>query len=352
MATSTTDAARPSALSPARANTLRAIALALTIGSVIVLSPYVPWLVLAGWTAALATPWVDRLAPRRDRRRTAAAMVTLAILAMVAGPAIATGAALWADARSMIRDALATGTGRAALELVIAEQQTPSDAIRVLSSPEALVAWLRSTGPEGWSMATDVVGAAGEIALGLVVFLAGTYVGLVEGRRAFAWAVAHVPLERRDVRRLADAFVETGRGLLVGLGLTGLVQAVLAGGAYAAIGVQRALVLGFLTFFASFIPTIGTGLVWGPVVIGLWITGRRGEALAMLAWNGLVVSTIDNLLRPVLARVGKVDMHVLLLLVSMVGGLVALGPWGILLGPLVVRLLIEALRIVVPSAPP
>ncbi|AKF05094.1 AI-2E family transporter [Sandaracinus amylolyticus] len=350
MATST-DAPRPSTLSPARSNTLRAIAVALTIASAIVLSPYVPWLVLAGWTAALATPWVDRLAPRRDRRRTAAAMVTLAILVIAAGPAIATGAAMWADARELLREARATGTGRAALELVISEQQAPHDPLRLVSSPEALVAWLRSSGPEAWSVATDVVGAAGQIALGLVVFLAGTYVGLVEGRRAFAWAVAHLPLARRDVRRLADAFVETGRGLLVGLGLTGLVQAVLAGGAYAVIGIERALVLAFLTFFASFLPTIGTGLVWGPVVIGLWITGRRGEAIGMLAWNALVVSTIDNLLRPVLARVGKVDMHVLLLLVSMVGGLVALGPWGILLGPLVVRLLIEAMRIAMPSAP-
>lgn len=345
----TQSADAPRSERPARDHTVRVIALALTAGSAIVIWPYLPWLVLAGWTAALATPLVDRLAPRRDRRRTAAALVTLAIVTLVAAPMIATGTALWMDARELIRDALATGTGRRALELVLSEEQVPGDAARMFSSPEAMVRWLRSGGPETWSLASDVASAAGQIALGVVVFLAGTYVGLVEGRRAFAWALAHAPLARRDARRLAGAFVETGRGLLVGLGLTGLVQGVLAGGAYAAIGVQRALVLGFLTFFASFIPTVGTGIVWAPVVLGLWITGRRGEAIAMLAWNALVVSTVDNLLRPVLARVGKVDMHVLVLLVSMVGGLVAIGPWGILLGPLVVRLLIEAMRIAAPE---
>ena len=341
----------PAPLAPAEARAHGAITLVLVVASVILLAPYLPWLVLAAWTAALATPVVDRLAPHRSRRRAAAAMVTLLIVALVAAPLIAIGLALWDEVRSLVRDAAATGTGRRALELFIAENRIDAPPAE-LASPEGAVRMLRQSGPETWSLASEMVSGAGRVALGLVVFLGGTYVGLVRGRRAYAWLLTHAPLARRDARRLAGAFVETGRGLVVGLGLTGLVQGVLAGIAYTAIGIERALVLAFLTFFASFVPTVGTGVVWLPVVIGLWITDRRGEALALFGWSALVVSTVDNVLHPVLTRVGRVDMHVLVLLVSMLGGLVVMGPWGLLLGPLMVRLTLEGVRIVSPSATP
>lgn len=334
-------------LAPAQARAHRAITIALVAASLVLLGPYLPWLVLAIWTAALATPVVDRLAPRRDRRRAAAATVTLLIVVLVAAPLVGLGVALWNDARALLQDAMASGTGRRAIEVVLSEARMEEPA-EGLASPEGALRAIRHGGPETWSFASEMVAGAARIALGIVVYLAGTYVGLVQGRRALAWGLAHVPLARRDARRLAAAFVETGRGLLVGFGLTGLAQAALAGIAYAVVGIERALVLAFLTFFASFVPTVGTGVVWVPVAIGLWITGRKGEAIATLAWNALVVSTVDNLLRPVLARVGRVDMHVLLLLVSMLGGLVTMGGWGLLLGPLVVRLTLEGVRIVSP----
>jgi predicted PurR-regulated permease PerM len=345
---------------PESARAFRTILLALVIASAWIVWPYLPWLVLAGWSAALAMPLVDRLAPRRGGRRVAAAAVTSLIVVLVAVPTVLVGLSLWRDADQLLQEVRATGTGRRAIELLVADREAGGrrgggDVRSLVPRPEDAVRWMRRGGPEAWSMASDAVAAAAKIALGIVIYLAGTYVGLVQGRRAFAWLLTHVPLARRDARRLAAAYVETGRGLLVGIGLTGLIQGVIAGLAYVAIGMDRALVLGFLTFLASFVPTVGTGLVWLPVVLGLWLTGRPAEALAMLAWNALVVSTIDNVLRPVLSRFGRMDMHVLVLLVAMVGGLVVLGPWGVVMGPLVVRLTIEAIRIAspsVPSAPP
>ncbi len=84
---------------------------------------------------------------------------------------------------------------------------------------------------------------------------------LVDGVRYYRWIEDHAPLARERTRRLADAFNETGRGLFVSVGLTGLVQGILATVAYFALGVPRALVLGLLTCVASLIPSIGTALV-------------------------------------------------------------------------------------------
>ncbi|MDQ3031838.1 MAG: AI-2E family transporter [Myxococcota bacterium] len=337
------------ALRPAHARIFRALLAVLVIGSAWILWPYLPWLVLAGWTAALATPLVDRVAPRRDRRRTAAAIVTLVLVLLLALPTIGVAAMLLAETRVLLAELRATGTGQRALSALVSDVPVASASEAIDATPTAALQWLRIGGLRAWTFASDVVTAAWNVALGLVVFVAGTFVGLAQGRRAFAWGLAHVPLARRDARRFAAAFVETGRGLLIGIGLTGVAQAALAGAAYAVIGVDRAFALAFVTFFASFVPIVGTGVVWLPVAIGLWITGRQGEAIGLLLWSLLVVSTVDNVLRPVLARFGRIDMHVLLLLVSMVGGLVVLGGWGLLLGPLVVRLTIEAMRLAAPS---
>lgn len=338
-------------LTPAHAKIFRALLAVLVIGSAWILWPYLPWLVLAGWTAALATPLVDRIAPRRDRRRAAAAIVTLTLVLVLAVPAVGVSSMLLEDARSLLAELRATGTGQRALSVLVSVDVPPASARQAIdASPEAAMQWLRLGGLRAWALASDVVSAAWSVALGIIVFLAGTFVGLAQGRRAFAWGLAHVPLARRDARRFAAAFVETGRGLLIGIGLTGLVQAALAGAAFAVLGAPRALALAFLTFFASFVPIVGTGVVWLPVALGLWVTGRQSEAIGLLIWSVLVVSTIDNVLRPVLSRFGRIDMHVLPLLVSMVGGLVVLGGWGLLLGPLVLRLTIEALRLTWPSA--
>ena len=60
---------------------------------------------------------------------------------------------------------------------------------------------------------------------------------------------------------------------------------------------------------------------------------------------GIVVSTADNFVRPILSRYGSLRMPTFLLLTSMLGGLAIFGPWGVALGPLMVRLAVEGLEI-------
>jgi predicted PurR-regulated permease PerM len=74
------------------------------------------------------------------------------------------------------------------------------------------------------------------------------------------------------------------------------------------------------------------------------MSGRSTAAVAILV-VGLVVSTVDNFARPALSRYGKLRLPTYLLFVAMLGGLAAFGAWGILLGPLFVRLAVEALAL-------
>ncbi|HMA94385.1 MAG TPA: AI-2E family transporter, partial [Polyangiaceae bacterium] len=199
----------------------------------------------------------------------------------------------------------------------------------------------------GWTAlatARTIFGAATNVVVGMFIFAVGFYTFLIQGRRAWAWLLKRSPLPRSYGVRFGDAFVETGRGLLVGVGLTALVQGLLATVGYIALGVSHAAVLGVLTALAALIPSLGTGLVWVPVAGGLFLAGRTRDGVILLA-IGCVVSVIDNVIRPWLSRYGRLDLSALLLLVAMLGGISAFGGFGLLLGPLLVRLALEGLRL-------
>src|SRR5262249_32276476 len=125
-----------------------------------------------------------------------------------------------------------------------------------------------------------------------------------------------------------------------------LAQAIAMGIFLVAIGVPRALVLAEVTFFASFLPTLGTAGVWIPVAIGLALADHLVKG-AITARLGLVgVGRLDNVLRPALARWGKLELPVYLQILSVFGGIATFGAWGFLLGPLLIRMAKEALDIV------
>jgi predicted PurR-regulated permease PerM len=86
-------------------------------------------------------------------------------------------------------------------------------------------------------------------------------------------------------------------------------------------------------------------VVWGPVAVGLALTGRWGRAVIMTAIGVLVIGFADDMLRPLLSRHGSVQLPTFVLLVAMFGGLATVGGWGLLLGPLLVRLAVEAVSI-------
>jgi predicted PurR-regulated permease PerM len=99
-----------------------------------------------------------------------------------------------------------------------------------------------------------------------------------------------------------------------------------------------------LTTFAALIPSVGTGLVWAPLTALLFLSDRSGAGIALLVL-GSSISVVDNFVRPWLSRHGHLNLPTFVLFVSMLGGISAFGPWGLLLGPLAVRLSVEALAI-------
>lgn len=122
------------------------------------------------------------------------------------------------------------------------------------------------------------------------------------------------------------------RGVALGVVVTALVQSVLGGIGLAIVGVPYAAVLTAVMFMLA-VAQIGAGPVLACAVIWVFWKGDTGWGVALLVWT-IIVSTMDNFLRPMLIRKGA-DLPLLLIFVGVIGGLIAFGLVGIFIGPIV-----------------
>ena len=99
-----------------------------------------------------------------------------------------------------------------------------------------------------------------------------------------------------------------------------------------------ALLLGVATAVCSLIPFVGTMLVWLPAAIYLMATGHLWKGIILIIWGSVVVGTIDNIIRPLVIG-SRVELHPLLLLFSLLGGLQVFGFIGIFIGPVVISVI-------------
>jgi predicted PurR-regulated permease PerM len=306
----------------------------LCCGATYALLPLWAPLMLAAWTAILAAPLVNRASSLHRKRRAAA--ITTAVAAAILLPLGTVILFLSSSLLELIHRVAAAPEQGLALRNVLATN------VGIPSSIDAngIMTAIKEYG----AGALRILGATAEAAIGVTIFILATYTFLMSGKALWMWLLDHLPFPRGSMHRLANAFVETGRGLFLGIGATALLQGTVAGVGYYFLGVPQAAILGLLTVLAALIPSFGTALVWIPVAIGLFLTGRPVAGIAMLC-IGAVISTVDNFIRPALTRNGDLQLPTFLVFVAMLGGLAAFGGWGLVLGPLVVRLAVEGLEV-------
>src|SRR5690606_19678467 len=123
-----------------------------------------------------------------------------------------------------------------------------------------------------------------------------------------------------EARRLIDLAGRTVRGVVYGILGTALAQSVVAGVGFVIAGIPRAGLLTLLTFFLSIVP-VGPPLVWIPAAIWLYLNESIGWAVFMVAW-GIMVSSVDNVIKPMIISKGS-DIPFILILLGVLGGALA-----------------------------
>ena len=143
---------------------------------------------------------------------------------------------------------------------------------------------------------------------------------------------------------MLDSIAKTMRGALASLLFVPIVQGMLATVGYLVVGLPNALLWGGITTLFGFVPAAGTPLVWVPICIYLFVQGQIWQGVVLMVYGALVVSSIDNLLRPMFLR-GTARIHPLWSFLAILGGLMSFGALGLLVGPLILSLGVSALRI-------
>jgi len=147
------------------------------------------------------------------------------------------------------------------------------------------------------------------------------------------------PLKDRYTDKIFGKFASVVRATVKGNVIIAIIQGTIGGVMFWLIGIEAALLWGVLMALLSLLPAVGAALVWGPVAAFLLLSGEYGKGLALLAVGTLVISMVDNLLRPQL--VGK-DLRLpdYVILISTVGGISLFGINGFVIGPLIAALFV------------
>jgi predicted PurR-regulated permease PerM len=186
----------------------------------------------------------------------------------------------------------------------------------------------------------------GQAILGLFVMVLATYYFFADGPAMLQAIVRLSPIEGSRMQTLIDQFDSVTRAVVVATLLSAFVQGLLAGAGYYAAGVRSVFLLTALTMLFTMVPFVGSAIIWAPVCLWLFaVEGRMTAAVVLAIYCIAVVSTADNLVKPWVLQ-GRSNLHPLLALLSVLGGVQLLGAIGIFVGPMVVAFLQTLLNMV------
>ncbi len=152
------------------------------------------------------------------------------------------------------------------------------------------------------------------------------------------------PLRNKDEYKLLDNFVSISRATLKGSLVIAIIQGVLMILVFLITGVSSPVLWGVITVIFSLIPLVGSAFVWLPVGIVMLLLGHVWQSITILVIGGVVISSIDNVLRPKLVG-NESSLHPLLVFFSILGGIAFFGISGFLFGPIIVVLFLSLLDI-------
>ncbi len=174
------------------------------------------------------------------------------------------------------------------------------------------------------------------LSLGLFVMIVSLYYFLADGPEMIRAVMRLSPLDDKYEDQLAGQFADISRTVVIATLLSAFVQGILAGVGFYFAGVGSVFLLMVLTMLLAMVPFIGAAAVWAPVCLWLYFfDGQLLPAVLLAVYGVVIVSMADNVIKPLVLH-GRSNLHPLLALLSVLGGVTALGPIGIFVGPMVV----------------
>jgi len=198
----------------------------------------------------------------------------------------------------------------------------------------------------GDSAANITVGIAqglGNIGINIAIAYFLFYFLLIPDDKTF-WKVTYsiIPFSKRHTRQLVQELTTVTNSAIITSGIIAVLQGFLVGVSFAIVGINSAVFWGFISALISFIPIVGTPLIWGPATVILFVQGNISGGIILLI-AGIFLSTIDNFIRPLIQnRVGRI--HPLAVLLGIFVGLNLFGILGFVIGPVLLMYFVLMVR--------
>ncbi|MCA1943777.1 MAG: AI-2E family transporter [Desulfovibrio sp.] len=309
-----------------------------------VLEPFLTQLILATVMAGLFSPVQEFLSTRfKGRRSLASLCVVLLICLVIILPLYLVTASMvqqgldssvkvkeWVDQGGL--DAYTAGDWKARWQAWVTEH-VPYVNLKEIDLEGNLLTIFRTASERFLSQGANLISnAAGLlsnffITMFLVFYLSRDGVTLIKKIKALS------PLREEQEDRIIARVRAVARSVLLGSLATAVLQGIAGGIGFAIVGIP-AVFWGVMLGFASFIPVVGTALIWIPAVAYLALMGSWGMAIFLAIWCALVVGSIDNFARPYLMQ-GEAEMSPFYIFLALLGGFQTYGIRGLLYGPLV-----------------
>lgn len=322
------------------------------IGSGMLLVPFYPALMWAAVFSVLMMPFYRRLRARMADNL-AAGLTVLGTLAVIVLPLVVIGVVVVVQVGGIVSEIQASAPagqdGLGTSELLERLDAFADPVIQSVGAKFKVSDYLRENGKDlGQRLSGPLGKLAYSIGFGiftLVVALLTMFFMLRDGPRLREPALQLIPLPADKAEALMLKMADTIRAVFQGVVLVALIQGTLAGIAYAIAGAPSPLILALATTVLCVIPLLGAPVIYVPVGLALIAQGNTLAGILLLAFGFGVISQIDNILRPFVIS-AKVPLHPMAIFFSLLGGVIALGPVGIMAGPVLLTVLMAIQEIV------
>ncbi len=179
-----------------------------------------------------------------------------------------------------------------------------------------------------------IFSSAGGFLFKTFIFFICLYYFLVDRERLVHEILVLSPLRDKTDSNILARMTGTIRAVVTGSLVVAVAQGVVAGIGLAIFGVPGFLIWAALVVVAANIPFVGTASIMVPACVYLLLSGHEPAAIGLAIWSIVLVGLIDNFLKPFIVE-GRTNMHPLLILLTILGGLQVFGPIGLIIGPTV-----------------
>lgn len=320
------------------------LALVLLVANFIMVAPYLLAVLMGGILALISRPVYYRLRKMGARPALASGVVTLGVFLLVVGPLVLFTVAVVDQAVSVSKSlaanpAFTVDTARQWITHWKPVQTLVGDATEI---DKQLRTGAQKLGGMASGALLGIFGSLPELILQMALALMSCYFLLVDGPRFYAWMRDRLPLDPDVREKLFSSFQNTAASALLSTLVAASVQAVMMLAGFLVLGVPGAVLAAGATFVFAWIPLLGSTPVAIAGAIYLYSQGDIGRLIALIVL-AVVVGISDNITRPLVLR-GRDEMHPLVGLVSIFGGIAMFGLMGVFIGPILSALLLSVLN--------